>query len=396
MVFVNDIIPFLISLTMMFFISSLVMYGALRNVAYALIIPLVRYLFCLIYFVVWSKYSPIILLDDQTYFQESKVIFETANGSISYLFSYNSIEYIASLAGGTHFGYYIYNFLSFVLFGQYYYSPVLLNVFFSILTSILLYRTLIRAGVNKSFCMFFLLFFSLHWDVLSWSSFINLKDILVSFFTVWALNCLIRFRAGERFFPIASFILICFVLLFFRFYLVYFLCLTAFIYLIFMKINKFNFSWKGTILKIGVLIIMPVVFYVALIKLFAKSLADIGGTTNVLIGFIRFLLTPFPLTIEPDYSFLLFSALLHWLCLPLLFYGLYLFVKRYFFSLLPFLILTLLLCVFYGSFAELQGPRHRVLISFFITLLQALSIFEVIKLFTKSNVKKCAESSEQL
>ena len=201
---------------------------------------------------------------------------------------------------------------------------------------------------------------------------------------MWALNCLIQLRYKNKILiPAISLFLIAGVLLFFRFYMVYFLVVTGIIYFIVLQMYRIKSRWLRLSIRFLILILLPIAFYITFIRLFSSSLADIGGTTNVVVGFIRFILTPFPLTIEENYSFLLMSSLLHWFFLPLLFYGFYLFLKRYFLSLMPLLILSLLLCVFYGSFAELQGPRHRIILLYFITLLQALSIFEVLKILIK-------------
>ncbi|SMC79150.1 hypothetical protein SAMN04488101_10356 [Pedobacter nyackensis] len=392
----NEIISLLISISVLTFLSTIILYYYTKRFFFSVSVSIIKYAFCFIYFVLWVQYRPIILLDDQTYYEQSIVIFEKANGSLTYLFSFKNIAFISSLAGGTHFGYYIYNFISFIIFGQNYYSPVILNILFSVITGIIIYKTLLLAKLDKKFCIFFLLFFLLHWDILSWSSFINLKDILVLFFVVWALNCMIRLKEkGNRLFLILNLLLIGTVLLFFRFYLVYFLIVSGVVYMVITQMYKVKSRWTGVVMRSLVLIVMPVSFYLVFIKVFSASLAEIGGATNVVSGFIRFILTPLPFSIEENYSFLFISSLLHWMMLPFIIYGTYLFLKRYFISLMPFVILALLLCVFYGSFGELQGPRHRVLLLYFVSLTQALSIYEFLILLSKSKQKICVESLEQ-
>lgn len=391
----DEIISFLASITVLTALSSIILFHYTKRLFYSVLVSIIKYALCFIYFVFWIQYRPIILLDDQTYYQQSIVIFGNANGSLGYLFSFENIALIASLAGGTHFGYYIYNFISFIIFGQNYYSPVILNILFSVITGILIYKTLLLAKLDKKFCLFFLFFFLLHWDILSWSSFINLKDILVLFFVVWALYCMLRLKEkGNRLVPVLSLVLIGIILLFFRFYLVYFLTVVGFVYMVITQMYKFRSRWTGPFMRALVLMLMPVAFYFVFIKLFSGSLSQIGGHTNVVIGFIRFILTPLPFSIEENYSFLFISSLFHWLLLPFMIYGIYLFLKRHFISLMPFVILALLLCVFYGSFGELQGPRHRMLLLYFISLTQALSIYEFLKLL-KSKEKICAESLER-
>lgn len=392
----NEIFPFLFDVLILTIISIVILYYYTNRLFYSVSISIIKFLISIIYFTIWSHYSPIILLDDQTYYEQSIVIFENANGSIAYLFSLENIAFISSLAGGTHFGYYIYNFISFLIFGTNYYSPVLLNILFSIISGVVLYKTLLLSNIDRTFSLFFLIFFLMHWDMITWSSFINLKDIMVLFFTICALNCMIRLKyTKKRLVPLSTLFTIGFILLFFRFYLVYFLLISGLVYFIITQMYKIKSKWTSSIMKFLVLILVPASFYFVFMQLFSSSLSEIGGTTNVVLGFIRFVLTPLPFSIEKDYSFLLISSLLHWVMLPFMLYGIYIFLKRYFISLMPFIILTILLCVFYGSFGELQGPRHRILLLFFISLIQALSLFEIFKLLNKQKQKLCVESLER-
>lgn len=392
----SNLFSFIPSVLFLVILSSVVIFYYTKQLKFSILTALIKYSFCLIYFLVWINYRPVVLLDDQTYFEQSIVIYEDSKGSLPYLFSFESIAYIASLAGGSHFGYYIYVFISFIFFGPYYYSPVILNVFFSVLTGAVLYKTLVLAGLNKRFCMFFIFFFLLHWDIITWSSFINLKDIFVLFLVVSALNCLIGLRLKKRkLWTLIILATIAFILLVFRFYLVYFLLVTGIVYFIMIKMYKIQSRWTGPMMRFLVLVLMPVGFYIIFVRMFSSSLAELGGATNVVFGFFRFIFTPLPYSIEENYSFLLISSILHWLMLPLFFYGVYLFIKRHFIALMPFLILTLLLCVFYGSFGELQGPRHRVLLLYFITLAQALALYELLNILVKPKQNICVESLAQ-
>lgn len=381
---VEDVFGFLFAVIFMWLLTTFVYYQVFRNITISFFLSLFKYSICAVYFLVWSNYSPIILLDDQSYFENSLKVYTYLDGNIFKIFERDSVAYMGMLAGGFHFGYYIYIFISFLIFGPFYYSAVLLNIFLTSVVASMLFKTLKLAELDTNFIYFFTIFFSIHWDIITWSSFINLKDILVLFFTVWALKIFLELSFKRKYLaPLIKLTVIAFALFFLRFYLVYFLSITGLIYFIVIKLFKIRSRWLNYLTKPLLVIIMPIMFYLAFVKLFSSNLDDVGGTTNVILGFFRFLITPFPFSIEKDYSFLFFSAILHWLCLPFLIHGGVIFVKRYFNEFLPLLILTLLLCVFYGSFAELQGPRHRVLILYFIILLQALSIYEVLGLLIK-------------
>jgi hypothetical protein len=341
------------------------------------------------YFLFWSAYRPVILLDDQKYFHESIGLFEKAKGSLMYLFSADTILEFMITAGGYHFGYFVYNYISFWLFGPYYYAPVIANILISVLTASIFYRTIIFAQLSNKASIFIYIFFLLHWDVLTWSSFINIKDTFVLFLSVSALYLMIVTKVKGltiRTMLLFILILVCFYTI--RFYFCFFLGVTGTIFLIMTQLSKIKGNWMDLFIKISILVVLPICFYIVFIFMYARRIDSIGPQTNIFYGFPRYILTPFPLNIEPDYSFIFISSTLHWLLLPILPYGLYLFIKRHFYTLMPYVIMFLLLSVFYGSFAELQGPRHRIPQAAFLCILQALSIYEILASVKKYKIKQ--------
>src|SRR5581483_1368055 len=93
---------------------------------------------------------------------------------------------VINLSEGYHVLYTWWNLLAQHLFGQHYYSSVFLNVLSTFVSGFVFVRILRLLNFPTAYQRGALIFFLLHWDVLVWSSFVNLKDILVMTLTVGA------------------------------------------------------------------------------------------------------------------------------------------------------------------------------------------------------------------
>jgi len=378
MIGIVDYYGFSISAILVMLVSYLLIYKVVEKGTLSLLLVVIKFIFFIAYFTIWCRHNPILLKDDLVYFNQSLSVFEKGK-DFGFFISLQGTEYMASLAGGWHFGYFIYNIIAFHLFGPYYFAPVLMNVFFSVVTSVVFYKMLRVARVSKSFSIFAFILFLLHWDIISWSSFINLKDTFVLFLTVFALYSLVVLKEkGFRLINIALFCLILFVFQFIRFYFAYFLLVIAVVYCLLSQMYKIKSKWTDWYMKLAVLFVIPAGFYFVFIHLYSDRLQELGEMSNPLKGILRYLLTPIPFHIDPTYSFISLATSIYWIVMPLTLYGLYLFIKRYFRTLMPLLLLGGLLSVFYGSFAELQGPRHRIPLLCIIVLLQALGLWSLL------------------
>lgn len=379
MEFIENYSSFALTSLIMIALSVFIINKVIKNSVVSTIIVTLKFSIFLIYFLFFSEIYPVILSDDLNYYYDSIDLYLNADQSLSYLFSPDTLTKFMVTAGGYHFGYYVYNFIAFWLCGPYYYSPVVINIFMSVLTAGILYKTIRLSNFNPKSATFLYIFFLLHWDVLSWSSFINLKDTFVLFLLVSAIYAMVSIKVhGIRTKYILYFILTLIVLFTIRFYFSFFLITTAIIFFAITKLSKNKYRYLDSILKFSLFVLIPISFYFTFISLFSQKLDDIGARTNIISGFLRYIVTPFPFNIEPGYYFIFISSLLHWICLPLLPFGLYLFTKKHFYTLMPYIIMFLLLSTFYGSFAELQGPRHRVPQTAILSLLQGLAIYEIL------------------
>ncbi|CAG5006483.1 hypothetical protein DYBT9275_03828 [Dyadobacter sp. CECT 9275] len=388
MEFIENYNFFLMAILVLISLSFYFINKIISNPTVSVAIVILKFASCFIYFSIISKYYPVILSDDQNYFFESLDLYAMGKESINYLFSTSTITKFMITAQGYHFGYYIYNYISFWLWGPYYYSPVLTNILISTLTGTVFYKTLSLSQFNKRTVIFLYILFLLHWDVLTWSSFINLKDTLVLFLSVSSMYIMVRTKTkGLNIKYILLFLLILTCLFTIRFYFCFFLIVTSLLFFTITQLSKSQLPYIDFILKFSIFIVLPVGFYFTFIALFSTSIDNIGPRTNILFGFPRYILTPFPLNIEPDYSFIFISSILHWIFLPTLPFGIFIFTKKHFYTLMPYLIMFLLLSTFYGSFAELQGPRHRVPQTAFLCLLQGLVLYEVLASIKRIKMK---------
>lgn len=275
-------------------------------------------------------------------------------------------------ARGKHILYYWWNLLAVYLFGEHYYAPVFLNILLTFISGYYLFHTALLSGFSKRYAQFLSMFFLLHWDVLAWSSFTNLKDILVLTLTIIALYSILLLSKRFRKRHLLAFVVPLFLLAFLRFYVTVFILISALIY-------TFVYSLRYGYKSLFLLTIIGTLFSVYIIGLPSILASPI---INELIpspyGIIRMLLTPQPWSIERAYSFLLIPSILHWIMFfPSLFGGLKL--RRLSKETNLLLIYFIIAILFYGSYQELQGVRHRVQVAPIIAWMQFHFLWMAVK-----------------
>lgn len=288
------------------------------------------------------------LYDDVSYAQDSAELLASTSSPLALVFDPAANARLFSLAGGQNVGYYVWNALALALFGEHYWSAVLLNVLASGLGGVAFWRILRLSGVARARARAATLFFLLHWDVLAWSSFVNLKDSLVValsaglFAAALALARERRPRVRDLLLLVAS----AGALYFLRWYVPsLFVC----------AFGLWGcFELRGV--RRGLLVTAGLAFLLWQIgQPFEQEYLEPGG---VLAGAGRFLFTPRPWAIRDPYGFLVVPAILHWACAPFALWGALALARS---NSGARLALVYLACVvlFYGLVPELQGPRHR-------------------------------------
>jgi hypothetical protein len=300
-----------------------------------------------------------LMKDDQVYHEYSVQMFDRGWGPLRMITEPEGTKEISLLVGSGHFLYYWWNLLAFSLFGKYYYSPVFLNVGLTFASGMILAKLVRMAGFSRNYLRCFIVFFLLHWDLLTWSSFVNLKDMIVLFLTISSMYCIARLgqKPSLRYFVLLGFIFFLFSML--RYYLPALILVGGGAWVVFELKDK------------RIYLLFPIVL-IALIVLVPWDSEDLGVYLQPSLSFypaLRFFLMPQFWTLQADEGFLFISSIFHWaLFLPLLFGATALWKKSTVLRL--FLIYSLVTVAFYSMVPELQGYRHRMQLTFIIAWCQ--------------------------
>lgn len=287
-------------------------------------------------------------LDDYEYLRIGGAVLNGGLDPVTALFTERGLTKLFSLSGSRHILYGWWNVLGQWLFGSHYYAPVFLNVALTFACGAFLVRIAQRVGFSRSYRRLFLVFFLLHWDVIAWSSFTNLKDILMMTLTMG--NLLSVYRLRERFTLPRLGLLLGGILAvsFLRFYAVLFLIAAAGLWIFFA--GRFRGRWL--IAAAAVAVAAPA---------FPWVLGHLGSVspTAVPMGLIRFPLTPQPWSVAEGKDFLIVPATLHWLLYAPALLGGVLLWRRAPASRLV-LIYGVVVILAYAATPLLQGVRQRV------------------------------------
>lgn len=355
-------------------IGSLIVFGVgifffARIVPLAFLIPilLLRIVIPLSYFLYAFDVSSWGIVDDETYFLHAQKLLHEGFSLTEILFSEEVREYTRELSGSVHFGYTILNAVAMLLCGDSYAVPVFWNVAYSILlvrVLIALYRIVFPSSLYSSALAVFGL---LHWDLIAWSSFVNVKDIFVALLTISTIYVFARLCNQFRVHDMALFCLLLLLFLPLRYYLPVLVLATAALW--------FSFS-RTFLVTLGTL---PLVILAASFFLPSSDhmMWELLFWENILRNVAHFLLTPIPWQIGKEYGFLLVPAICHVIFAPLALWGAWVMWKRAGLAQIP-VWYVLLATLFYSLVPELSGPRHRVQLVPFLLLFQFLGIISLL------------------
>lgn len=261
------------------------------------------------------------------------------------------------LAGSTHILYGWYNLLAITVFTPQYHAPVLSNVLATFVAAAALSGILRELEFGDRYRRGCVVFFLLHWDLVVWASFLNLKDVLIMTLTVVALRLLLRLRHGVRVRDVLALSSVFVLFTALRFY-VPILLVAAFA-------GWLLLGWRGRrkwALVAGATAVGALIVPWGAVATYVRP----GGVAT---GLVRFLLTPRPWAVDPGYSFLLFPSIAHWVfVVPALAAGVVLW-RRSPGARLPLLYFGLVLLL-YALVPDAQSPRRRVQAIFVLSWLQ--------------------------
>ena len=303
-------------------------------------------------------------VDDEHYLSTGKKIYLLFTDSTIDV----SIHEIIAIVGGAHIIYNVINTISMVFFGNFYFSPVVINIIVSAFAGVISVKIIKQQQIlhGKSLNYFFL-FFVLHPELLSWSTVFNGKDTIILFVHIMLLHAVSLFILQKK---ISALFFACISIVIFvnlRFYVP---LIFGAVFLLYMLLTiKFGLKSLFSLGLIASLFLLFVVPWGSLSYLFEIFILDF---INPLSGTLHFLLTPRPFFHDKIHGFLNMASIIHWLLFPLFLMGLYIGLKsRHKFILFLFLYFFTFV-ILYGSFDFLNGPRHR------FQLLLATSIFQFI------------------
>ncbi len=269
------------------------------------------------------------------------------------------------LSGGNHIIYAWWNLLGQYFFGEHYYSPVFLNIALTFITGYFLVRLTQLTGFNKQYAKAFLIFFLFHWELLAWSSFINLKDILVMTLTVTSLYCILKLSKKINLKDLSLLFFSLYWFYWLRVYITGLIIIATIIWLVLCYNGRYKFF-----IVFAALLLSFLIFKFAYPNKLSDVIDIISNLRSGFQGLFRMSLMPRFWAIGDKKSFLLFPSLLHWFFyLPTL-WGLWKLWHRS--KEISLLIIYLFLCLLlYGTFPEnYQSSRRRVQVVFMIAWAQ--------------------------
>jgi len=298
------------------------------------------------------------LLDDLIYFSHGDYILDRGYNPLTLLLDPGGIDLLCALNSGHHILYSWWNVLAAWVFGSHYYAPVFMNVLVSFGMGWLFVRTLQKLGFAGKYCNWMLVFLLIHWDTIAWSSFEDIKDIIVETLTIACLFCALSFHQERRLRWLAGMGAICFLFYWIRFY----------VPLLMVGAMGMWMLWEWPDPRKYILLPLAIVAInlpLPAISEYTDSMS-LQALTN---DFGRFCLTPLPWKIEVNYTFLTIPSILHMaMFLPAIIGAIMLWRECPGARL--YLIYLLGAIVFYSATEELQGPRQRVQVSFILAWAQ--------------------------
>ena len=138
------------------------------------------------------------LYDDVRYFDVGAATLEMGYRPWELIVEPEGRDLVSGMATSRHTLYYVWNAAAQSIIGNYYYAPVFCNVALTFIVGGLMFRILKLLDFPDRYAQLALIFHMLHWDYLSWTSMINVKETLVEALIVVSLYGIIRFaRRGS-------------------------------------------------------------------------------------------------------------------------------------------------------------------------------------------------------
>lgn len=303
-----------------------------------------------------------------------------ADDRISFLEMMIDSQIVQDMAESAHILYPIHNYISIQLFGNNYFSPIIINILLTIPIAYAGMKLAVSAlGISQYVGRMLFIVLLVHPEVLAWSTVFNGKEILLLLLNILLLSGVNRILSGNLLTGLLILVPSIFLVSFVRFYVP---ALIAAAFILFYIIKKSAYKRPKYLFIVCAIVFAMVLEFDGALD-YAIGLI-IASFTNPVTGVIRFLLTPIPFLTDDVYAFLDWPALIHWALMPFMIYGVSLVyrAKRDFGIFLIYYVAVFVL--FYGSFGELQGPRHRFQLEFAIAVFQCIGVLSFLRRYIKA------------
>jgi len=250
-----------------------------------------------------------------------------------------------------------YNFMLFYFFGPSYYVGVIFAPVMSMISGGFIFLLLKSFGKSRQQAEWGTIFFLLHWETITWTSFLNLKESLITVLLIAFVYGLLLFRKK----PLAGLGLLTIITIVMqkaRFYLPFVLvsgyiaAMSTYLPLAHSRIRLA----LGLILLAGAILVLASFGFVSFAQIrYAFSLADFG---NLGWGLAKVVLSPLPWNISDPAGYLLVSATLHVVFLPVTAIGGY-FLWRQGLEGRIIVFIYVVGLIAYATQPMVNSPRHR-------------------------------------
>jgi len=367
----------LIIATLLTFIIIFLITSRYLSLKISFTVSLVKSLIPYTYFsFVGTKWTP---YDGRSFQAGAEELLESGYGPVEIILNWGFlIDFVDSI----HVIPYWWNMVAQTLFGYHYFSAVFLNVTLTVVIGVYTMFILSHTGLPETYYKWFFVFFLLHWDVITWSSLINMKGMFVTLLIVIYIYSLIRLNSSDQLLWKGihglSLAIILLIMYYSRFYMIAILAVTSVTWLV---IEEGTDRIRLTVG--GIMILIP-----ALLRGIQTALdsryTDSINIVNTITGFLRILATPRPWGVNENFTFLVPAAILHWLLLPAaILFGLRLAYHHKNIRLISIFLLVFI--SFYSIFDNLVSARIQFQIVFIFTVFQFHALYRLVGILHLKN-----------
>jgi hypothetical protein len=336
-----------------------------KSTVTALFVAIIKSWVYLVFFLFFFNNHNFNFVDSITYLKGAIFLFE----NYSFLEILLNPNKIIMPISGAHTIYYYWSYISFFLFGPYIHSPITLNILTTFLGSYFLYKIskeFFNVSIKNSILLSVI--YCLHWEVIPWSSFFNLRDILIQVSIISIIYYTLKIVNQFTLKNLIMLFLALFILRYLRTHMAYlftlYLGVIIFCNSFFFKRNTFMINPIKFTLFITVTLIISLYQFQTFLDLYQSW--SLTFNLNYGIKLFKLFLSPLPVPIILDqgYGFLVFASVINFLAFPLIILGIVITFKdkKFFFNAFILLFFFLTTVIVISGYENIQGPRQRLMI----------------------------------